>query len=1056
MQQKIPPQAMHFINISRLSSDISEETVTPLNAASFYPAQHDRILAVAEALNTDSKKIVALDGPEGSGKTSIINTVLTYIAGQPSQVLWFTANRYSQFEEIIDFLLFKINQLNAASLQGSPFQVSNDAALPAAKKTAKQPLEENTIDTLHAQLQALRHLPLILVLDDVEHLINGVKKFNSIPFKNALNTVLSFDNVKLLLSGQRMPAGDLTLTDRGIAYFPIKPIKHNVLPKAYSYVWLCHTLDTLLNYGKTHSVFCQNILKAINSDRFFSETNSQDTFKVLCQEILRPLYQQLPLLQKQLVQLLALLRHALTADALAKLHTLSFPSLDDSSLSAEQVIKLLKKPLPDCLLRLNTPRPQAASQNLSSLQYTVYTAFQQEVFLHISREERLRLHRMLQRFYIGEKNCTDPERTIHFKGWILTQEAQFHQRKHAELSKIWEPTQSYYGSTRMESAKNQGEIKNSQKSHPEVTTELEKALSDESREEQEILQEIADKALADLLDVYEQQPVATDPLASMSAPNASSVVFITPSVPKSRLPTAQLEGPVQNIVDSAVADSLVKDSVVKGTVVKDNVAEALYPDLTLPDKTLADTSAQASKEESSPQNRQKEDAHQYNPKSLAIITQTLSTPKAANTVQNKKALLEDNSNASELNDSEKNTWAKTTGNTSTEPPFSEEAYANWLNETMAKFEIKTIVAEGRFKQLEAQHQNALRVTQKAAKKSNSRQFAETLLWASWVFYNNHNTEETERCLMQLDGFHKSDSQNQTVASVSCILTFSEFSPYIVSVYLILRGTLLKERYNHQEALQLLHLALEKLNTHADELTAEQAENTGHLHERLSQTEFRLNHQQLLALCCEKLANIYCYRRQFKPALPLIQKSAAAYEAFGDYRNAAALLRDLAMLYDEMGLLEKALQFYSQALVKAISQNDSDIAARILNNMGLIALERNQLPTATENFKQALAYDEQNSNYFGQLETLKLLAESHLEQGYIDTGIRYAKVGLSRSKCDDNNPLLVATFATILGQAFSLQGSPEKAKHYYKLALTAGRSILSEGSLAFIEESIALL
>lgn len=52
-------------------------------------------------------------------------------------------------------------------------------------------------------------MPLLIVLDNMEYVVDSQLRLHSATFKSLLNFLLQFDNIKMLMAGERLPYADL-------------------------------------------------------------------------------------------------------------------------------------------------------------------------------------------------------------------------------------------------------------------------------------------------------------------------------------------------------------------------------------------------------------------------------------------------------------------------------------------------------------------------------------------------------------------------------------------------------------------------------------------------------------------------------------------------------------------------------------------------------------------------------------------------------------------------------------------------------------------------------
>jgi hypothetical protein len=188
------------------------DTISPLAVAKrcvryepqvFYQRK-DLVLRVADHLNNSTKKMVLVTGQQGSGKTSLVRGVVELMGGGDEQLLWFDINIHTDFDEIIQFLIENITYICAA------------LSIDEAPKEGVSPLKAGPLepmDQLEYHLRKVSHIPLLIVVDNIEYIVDPEYRIHSYSLKEFLNFLLSFPNIKMVLLGDRLPYADISVTE---------------------------------------------------------------------------------------------------------------------------------------------------------------------------------------------------------------------------------------------------------------------------------------------------------------------------------------------------------------------------------------------------------------------------------------------------------------------------------------------------------------------------------------------------------------------------------------------------------------------------------------------------------------------------------------------------------------------------------------------------------------------------------------------------------------------------------------------------------------------------
>lgn len=405
----------------------------------------DLVLKLAKDLNHPDIKIIMLQGDQGSGKTSLVRGTIELMGGthehsKPSQLLWFDANRYTDFNEITQFLIQYIAYLGEQQNTFKAPQLSPNAQLSKI-------------------LDAMEDVPLLIVLDNMEYLVNSQLQLNSPPFKEMLNFLLQFNNIKIMMLGERLPYKDLApnllpsknasqafslsksnesphldeiklyglsekttsqwLLER--AKIELPPVQNRQLHKlTQGYPWL---LKTLLYLNQKAGFPFSSLLEQLG------QNEPTEALTKLIYEGLSPIH-------RQCVLLMVLVRHPLNNHTLEKMLPACFPGYPDTQKAVAQMEQSLLRPVlkvnyapQDVLHHIQTQQARLkAGQSLQAFlpAYDLYHVFKKIMYRLMSPFERLRLHEALHDFYAQEnaKAATNPDSILDKKSCVT--EANFH------------------------------------------------------------------------------------------------------------------------------------------------------------------------------------------------------------------------------------------------------------------------------------------------------------------------------------------------------------------------------------------------------------------------------------------------------------------------------------------------------------------------------------------------------------------------------------------------------------------------------------------------------
>jgi len=411
------------------------------------------ILTLALALNTPERKIALIGGPQGSGKTSLVRGLIEVMGGGNEQLLWFDVTRHTDFEEIIQFLIQYITYVCSAV-----------GGLQPMGETEFNGTEE-PIKRLEKLIKRVADMPLLLVLDNVEYIVDEELRFNSYPFKEMLNFLLAFPNIKMVLIGERLPYADMSPNQEGVEDIHLEGMEEQhacywlqtkrkmgevdpalleqmVAPEAemtalrqlyyktQGQPWLLKILFYLNHHSRLDFVTLNRLLD--------SESKGEKTPPVA--ELVRYIYQRLPDQHRRVFQVLSFMRHPVNAKALLSLVSVCYPVLGPSGMDRSLLEDLLEHSLLKVVLKIIYP-PQEVLSHIRNRRkrdennpdrtkfkpwYELYHTVKRILYASLVQEERDRIHGLLQDFYLREKGLEPAGRMMRLKNRALMAEAKYH------------------------------------------------------------------------------------------------------------------------------------------------------------------------------------------------------------------------------------------------------------------------------------------------------------------------------------------------------------------------------------------------------------------------------------------------------------------------------------------------------------------------------------------------------------------------------------------------------------------------------------------------------
>lgn len=439
----------------------------------------DTILGMAHSLNNPLKKIFLVGGAQGSGKTSLVRGLIELMGSRNEQLLWFDVTRHTDFEEIIQFLIQYITYVCTTRSEQSPASATTEATPIRSRPPGT--LAEAPLQKLEALIQQVQDMPLLIVLDNVEYIVDSEFRFNSYPFKEMLNFLLDFPNIKMVLVGERLPYADMSPNQEGVSDIRLaglpeaeilafmhakrRPVDEQpghdpaileraaapdaelaalrqLYAKTQGYPWLLKAIFYLHHRSRLDFYTLNRMLDSELAANEGSGAGASGRAPLPVTPLVRFIYKRLPDEQRRLFQVLCFLRHPVNAATLQALMGVCFPVLGPSGVSEESIEDILEHSLIRPVTKVSFP-PQEVLAHIRQHQellspadgerrrkfkpwYELYHQVKRMLYHNLSTDERARMHGVLQDFYLREKGQEQDTRIMRLKNRVLLAEAKFH------------------------------------------------------------------------------------------------------------------------------------------------------------------------------------------------------------------------------------------------------------------------------------------------------------------------------------------------------------------------------------------------------------------------------------------------------------------------------------------------------------------------------------------------------------------------------------------------------------------------------------------------------
>ncbi len=435
------------------------DTVSPLAVAKrcirydplVFQNRTDLVIQMAEALNDPVHKMLMVTGPQGSGKTSLVRALVEMLGGGPEQLLWFDINVHADFDEITQFLIRYVTYICTArnipasdpGLGGRRPRPSGEGA-PSPPTVSTAEARQDVLDTLRTHLESVADLPLLIVIDNLEYIVDPEYQIQSFAFKEILNFLLSFPNIKMLLLGERLPYGDISVDAEVVTEIKVAglspqasvPVLQDHLAEETVSGEVCQSL-VRLSGGMPWQLRSLNTLARFEIPLALVAETAQAPGKTLLACMTEEALAQLDEAARQIVTVLCCLRHPVDVPTLRAVLAVCAPGVATEVLQqpeASLIRMFLKKLYPPQVvlrqIRTQLEHPSAetpAGRGQPNPWFEIGHRQIRKILYHrIPETERQALHTHLQAFYQQEKDTPLEERTYRIKTNALTAEAAFH------------------------------------------------------------------------------------------------------------------------------------------------------------------------------------------------------------------------------------------------------------------------------------------------------------------------------------------------------------------------------------------------------------------------------------------------------------------------------------------------------------------------------------------------------------------------------------------------------------------------------------------------------
>jgi tetratricopeptide (TPR) repeat protein len=192
-------------------------------------------------------------------------------------------------------------------------------------------------------------------------------------------------------------------------------------------------------------------------------------------------------------------------------------------------------------------------------------------------------------------------------------------------------------------------------------------------------------------------------------------------------------------------------------------------------------------------------------------------------------------------------------------------------------------------------------------------------------------------------------------------------------------------------------------------------------------------------CLGSLGNAYSNLGEVQRAIEFYEQALSIAREIGDRHNEGASLGNLGLAYSNLGQVEQAIEYYQQALSIAQDIGDHRNEGNWLGNLGLAYRDLGEVKRAIEYFEQALSVAREVGDHRNEGNHLGNLGHAYSSLGQFQQAIGYYQQALTIA-CQVGDRRAEGAWLGSLGFAYSTLGQFQQAIAYYQQALPISREI----------------
>ena len=207
-----------------------------------------------------------------------------------------------------------------------------------------------------------------------------------------------------------------------------------------------------------------------------------------------------------------------------------------------------------------------------------------------------------------------------------------------------------------------------------------------------------------------------------------------------------------------------------------------------------------------------------------------------------------------------------------------------------------------------------------------------------------------------------------------------------------------------------------------------------LYEIVLQIRQQENDKNNEILTLNNLGGAYQSLGEFREALVFYERAMRAWRDSKSDRLPTGL-NNVAVVYDQLGLWQAAIDHYRESLAIAVQSGRKDRQATALFNIGELYSNLNDSSRALESYGQALVIQRELKNQSEEANILAHIGTVHISLNNADEALKYLEQALRIIEANPNAkiPRIHAYTLLGIGEVYRLQGKPPEALKYFEQA-----------------------